>query len=103
MLDLDDEGESPFYADRNASPSVAERLPRKAAGRIKLLMLVLLVVGVVGLVAVTLYRYGNAVVALPHRLQRQHRSPRHPQRNSRSQVLDALGGDIDRNIFHISL
>src|SRR5664279_1159797 len=59
MLDLDDEGESPFLRGQKRVPVRRGALPRKAVGRIKLLLIVLLVVGVVGLVGVTLYRYGT--------------------------------------------
>ena len=59
ILDLDDEEESPFLRGQKRVPVRRGALPRKAAGRIKLLMLALLVVGVFGLVAVTLYRYGT--------------------------------------------
>ncbi len=102
ILALDDEEESPFLRGQKRVPVRRGALPRKAAGRIKLLMLALLVVGVFGLVAVTLYRYGtqswrfrvdssdNIEVLGTHNV-------------TRSQVLDALGADIDRNVFHISL
>ena len=59
MLDLDDEDESPFLRGQKRVPVRRGALPRKAAGRIKLLLIVLLVAGVVGLVGVTLYRYGT--------------------------------------------
>src|SRR5664279_6308757 len=57
MLDLDDEGESPFLRGQKRVRVRRGALPRKALGRIKLLLIVLLVVGVVGLVGATLYRY----------------------------------------------
>src|SRR5450759_5732381 len=59
MLDLDDEGESPFLRGQKRVPVRRGALPRKAIGRIKLLLIVLLVLGVIGLIGVTLYRYGT--------------------------------------------
>ena len=59
MLDLDDEAESPFLRGQKRVPVRRGALPRKAIGRIKLLLIVLLVVGLVALVAITLYRYGT--------------------------------------------
>ena len=48
MLDLDDEGESPFLRGQKRVPVRRGALPRKAIGRIKLLLIVLLVVGRLG-------------------------------------------------------
>ena len=76
MLDLDDEGESPFLRGQKRVPVRRGALPRKAAGRIKLLLLVLLIVGVVGLVGRHSLSLRHAVVALSHRFQRQHRGRR---------------------------
>src|SRR5271157_6489006 len=59
MLDLDDEGESPFLRGQKRVPVRRGALPRKAVGRIKLLLIALLIVGVVGLIGVTFYRYGT--------------------------------------------
>ena len=102
MLDLDEEGESPFLRGQKRVPVRRGALPRKAAGRIKLLMLVLLVVGVLGLLAVTLYRYGTQ--SWRFRVDSSDNIEVRGTRNvTRAQVLDALGADIDRNIFHISL
>ena len=102
ILDLDEEGESPFLRGQKRVPVRRGALPRKAAGRIKLLMLTLLVVGVLGLVAVTLYRYGTQ--SWRFRVDSSDNIEVLDTRNvTRAQVLDALGGDIDRNVFHISL
>lgn len=102
MLDLDEEGESPFLRGQKRVPVRRGALPRKAAGRIKFLMLALLVVGVFGLVSVTLYRYTTQ--SWRFRVDSSDNIEVLGTRNvTRAQVLDALGGDIDRNIFHISL
>lgn len=102
ILALDDEEESPFLRGQKRVPVRRGALPRKAAGRIKLLMVALLVVGVLGLAAVTLYRYGTQ--SWRFRVDSSDNIEILGTRNvSRAQVLDALGADIDRNIFHISL
>ena len=70
VLDLDDEAESPFLRGQKRVPVRRGALPRKAADRIKLLLMVLMVVGVVGLVGSHALSLRNAILALPHRLQR---------------------------------
>jgi cell division protein FtsQ len=102
VLDLEDEGESPFLRGQKRVPVRRGALPRKAADRVKLLMIVLLVLGVVALIGVTLYRYGtqswrfrvdssdNIEIAGNHNI-------------TRSQLLDVFGGDIDRNVFFVPL
>ncbi len=102
MLDLDEEGESPFLRGQKRVPVRRGALPRKAADRVKLLMLVLLVLGAIGLVAVTLYRYGTQ--SWRFRLDSSDNIDVRGNHNvSRTQILDALGGDIDRNIFFVSI
>ncbi len=102
ILALDDEEESPFLRGQKRVPVRRGALPRKAAGRIKQLMLALLVFGVFGLIAVTLYRYGTQ--SWRFRVDSSDDIEILGTRNvTRTQVLDALGADIDRNIFHISL
>lgn len=102
FLDLEDEAESPFLRGQKRVPVRRGALPRKAADRIKLLLIVLLWVGLVGLVAVTFYRYGTQswrfridsgdnieVVGTGH--------------VARWQVMEVFGSDIDRNIFFVPL
>ncbi len=102
VLDLDEEGESPFLRGQKRVPVRRGALPRKAADRVKLLMVVLLVVGAIGLVAVTLYRYGTQ--SWRFRLDSSDNIDILGNRNvSRAQILETLGGDIDRNIFFVSL
>lgn len=102
ILDLDEEGESPFLRGQKRVPVRRGVVPRKAADRIKWLMLLLLAVGALGFVGITLYRYGtqswrfrvdssdNLEIVGTHNV-------------TRAQVLDILGADIDRNIFFVSL
>lgn len=102
VLDLDDESESPFLRGQKRVPVRRGALPRKAADKIKLLLVFLLVLGVIGFVAVTLYRYGTQ--SWRFRVDSSDNIEILGTRNvTRSQVLDVLGADIDRNIFHVSL
>lgn len=101
-LDRDDDGESPFLRGQKRVPVRRGALPRKAADRIKLLLIVLLVSGAVGLVAVTLYRYGTQ--SWRFRIDSSDNIEVLGTRNvTRAQVLEVLGADIDRNIFFVSL
>ena len=102
VLDLDDEGESPFLRGQKRVPVRRGALPRKSADRIKLLLVVLLVVGVVALIGVTLYRYGTQ--SWRFRIDSSENIDIAGNRNvTRSQLLDVFGGDIDRNIFFVPL
>jgi cell division protein FtsQ len=102
MLDLDEEGESPFLRGQKRVPVRRGALPRKALGRIKLLMFVLLIVGVVGLVGVTFYRYGTQ--SWRFRIDSSDNIALLGNHNvTRATVLEVMGGDIDRNIFFVPL
>jgi cell division protein FtsQ len=101
-LDRDDEGESPFLRGQKRVPVRRGALPRKALGRIKLLMVVLLIVGVVGLIGVTFYRYGTQ--SWRFRIDSSDNIALLGNRNvTRGQVLEVMGGDIDRNVFFVPL
>jgi len=102
VLDLDDEGESPFLRGQKRVPVRRGALPRKAVGRIKLLLIALLIVGVVGLIGVTFYRYGTQ--SWRFRIDSSDNIALLGNRNvTRGQVLEVMGGDIDRNIFFVPL
>jgi cell division protein FtsQ len=102
MLDLEEEGESPFLRGQKRVPVRRGALPRKAADRVKLLMVVLLVVGAIGLVVVSLYRYGTQ--SWRFRVDSSDNIDILGNHNvTRAQILETLGGDIDRNIFFVSL
>ena len=102
MLDLDDEGESPFLRGQKRVPVRRGALPRKAIGRIKILLMVLLVGGVVALVGITLYRYGTQ--SWRFRIDSSDNIALLGNHNvTPAQVLDVMGGDIDRNIFFVPL
>jgi cell division protein FtsQ len=102
ILALDDEDESPFLRGQKRVPVRRGALPRKTADRVKLLLIVLLVLGAIGLIAVTLYRYGTQ--SWRFRIDSSDNIEIYGNRNvSRAQVLEAIGGDIERNIFFISV
>jgi len=102
IFDLDEENESPFLRGQKRVPVRRGSLPRKAADKIKLLLVFLLIAGAIGLAAVTLYRYGTQ--SWRFLVDSSDNIEIIGTRNvTRSQVLDVLGADIDRNIFHVSL
>lgn len=102
FLDLEDEAESPFLRGQKRVPVRRGVLPRKAADRIKSILLLLLVLGCAGFAAVTLYRYGiqswrfqldssdNIEVLGAHNI-------------TRAQAIEPFASDIDRNIFFVPL
>jgi cell division protein FtsQ len=102
ILALDEEDESPFLRGQKRVPVRRGALPRKTADRVKLLLSLLLVVGAIGLIAVTLYRYGTQ--SWRFRIDSSDNIEVRGNHNvSRAQVLDAIGGDIQRNIFFVSV
>lgn len=101
ILDLDEEGESPFLRGQKRVPVRRGALPRKAADRVRLLLTALLMVGAVGLVGVMLYRY--ATQSWRFRIDSSDNIEVLGNHNvTRAQVLELLGGDIDRNIWFVS-
>ena len=102
ILALDEEDESPFLRGQKRVPVRRGALPRKTADRVKLLLALLLVLGALGLIAVTLYRYGTQ--SWRFRIDSSDNIEVRGNHNvSRAQVLDAIGGDIERNIFFVSV
>ena len=92
MLDLDDEAESPFLRGQKRVPVRRGALPRKAAGRLKIALILVLVLGSIALIWVHAASIRHAVLALPHRFQRQHPGLREQQR----QPLAGDGRDGER-------
>ena len=102
ILALDEEDESPFLRGQKRVPVRRGALPRKTADRVKLLLALLLVLGALGLIAVTLYRYGTQ--SWRFRIDSSDNIEVRGNHNvSLAQVLDAIGGDIERNIFFVSV
>ena len=92
----------PFCAVKNAFPCAVERLPRKAASRVKIL-LILLCVGVgVAVLAIALQRYGTG--SWRFRLDSSDNIAISGTNNvSRAQVRNVMASDIDRNVFFVPL
>lgn len=102
ILDLDEQGESPFLRGQKRVPVRRGVVPRKAADRVKLLLIFLLLVGVAAFLGITLYHYGTQ--SWRFRVDSSDNLEIVGTRNvTRAQVLEALGADIDRNIFFVSL
>ena len=102
MLDLDDEAESPFLRGQKRVPVRRGALPRNAASRVKLALIVIVVVTVAGAVWITLHRY--ATQSWRFRLDSSDNITISGNDNvSRSQILDVLASDIDRNLFFVPL
>src|SRR5271157_4510681 len=100
MLDLDDEAESPFLRGQKRVRRSA--LPRKAASRIKSALVLVLVAGCAGLIWVTFHQY--ATQSWRFRIDSSDNIAVSGSKNaSRSQVLEMMASDIDRNIFFVPL
>jgi cell division protein FtsQ len=102
MLDLDDEAESPFLRGQKRVPVRRGALPRKAAGRVKLVLLLAAIVAAAAVIWIGLERYGTQ--SWRFRLDSSDNIAISGTNHvSRSQVLDVMASDIDRNIFFVPL
>jgi cell division protein FtsQ len=102
MLDLDDEAESPFLRGQKRVPVRRGALPRKTAGRVKLALQVGAVLVVIALLWTAMERYGEQ--SWRFRLDSSENISISGTNNvSRSQVLEVMASDIDRNIFFVPL
>ena len=102
MLDLDDDAESPFLLGQKRVPVRRGALPRRTAGRVKLALQVGALVVLVALLWTALERYGTQ--SWRFRLESSDDVSISGTNNvSRSQVLDVMASDIDRNIFFVPL
>jgi len=102
MLDLDDEAESPFLRGQKRVPVRRGALPRRTASRVKLALQLIAVVTVGALVWTALEHY--ATQSWRFRLDSSDNVTIAGTNNvSRSQVLDVMASDIDRNIFFVPL
>ncbi len=102
VLDLDDEAESPFLRGQKRVPVRRGALPRKAAGRLKLGVVLILVAACAVFVWLTLYRYGTT--SWRFRIDSSDDIEVQGSGNvSHAQVMDVMGGDLDRNIFFVPL
>ncbi len=102
MLDLDGEAESPFLRAQKRVSVRRGPLPKKAANRLKWVLIAAAVLGVVAGCAASLYNYGEH--SWRFRLQSSDDIEiTGNQAVSRAQVMEVMGGDIGRNIFFVRL
>ena len=102
MLDLDDEAESPFLRGQKRVPVRRGALPRKAAGRLKIALVLILVLSGAALVWITLHQY--ATRSWRFRIDSSDNIQVSGSSNvSHSQVMELMASDLDRNIFFVPL
>jgi cell division protein FtsQ len=102
MLDLDDEAESPFLRGQKRVPVRRGALPRKAASRLKVALVAIVIVGSVGFIWIALHQY--ATHSWRFRIDSSDDIAISGTKNvSRSQVLEVMASDMDRNIFFVPL
>jgi cell division protein FtsQ len=100
MLDLDDEAESPFL--RGQKRVRRGVLPRKTTSRIQIGLVLVLVAVCAGSIWIVLHRY--ATQSSRFRIDSSDSIAVSGSKNvSRSQVLEVMASDIDRNIFFVPL
>ncbi len=102
LLDLEVEEESPFLRVQKRVPVRRGALPRKAANRLKLVLVLMAAFAVAGGITLMLYRYGTH--SWRFRLSSSDNLTIAGNSHvTRAQVLDVLAGDIGRNVFFIPL
>lgn len=102
MLDLDDEAESPFLRGQKRVPVRRGALPRKAAGRLKIALIMLLILGSVALIWITVHQY--ATRSWRFRIDSSDNIQVSGNSNvSRSQLMDVMASDLNRNVFFVPL
>ncbi len=102
LLDLETEEEPAFLRGQKRVPVRRGPLPRKAANRLKIALIVVVLAGVAGAITLTLYRYGAH--SWRFRLESSDQLDIAGIHNvTRAQVMDVMGGDIGRNLFFVPL
>lgn len=102
MFDLDDEAESPFLRGQKRVPVRRGALPRKAASRVKILLILLCVGIAVALLGIALQRYGTG--SWRFRLDSSDNIAISGTNHvGRAQVRNVMASDIDRNVFFVPL
>ena len=102
MLDLDDEAESPFLRGQKRVPVRRGALPRKAASRIKVALILVLALSSVTLIWVALQQY--ATRSWRFRIDSSDNMQVSGSSNvSRSQVMEVMASDLNRNVFFVPL
>jgi cell division protein FtsQ len=100
--DLEPEQDSPFLRAQKRVPVRRGPLPKKAANRVKIALIVLMVLAAVGVVWAALDRYGTH----SWRFQLESSDNIEVTGNahvSRGEITRVFGGDISRNIFAVPL
>jgi cell division protein FtsQ len=102
MLDLDDEAESPFLRGQKRVSVRRGALPRKAAGRLKIAFILILVLGSIALISITVHHYTTR--SWRFRIDSSDNIQVSGNRNvSRSQIMDVMASDLNRNVFFVPL
>jgi cell division protein FtsQ len=101
-LDLDDQEEPKFLRAQKRVPVRRGALPKKAASRIKLALVLCSSLALMGTGYGLLYRYGTH--SWRFRLESSDNITLEGLQNvSRSQVMDVFGADLGRNVFFVPL
>lgn len=102
LLDLDAEQEPAFLRAQKRIPVRRGPLPRKAANRLKIALVVVAIAGVIGWITLMSYRYGanSWRFRLDSSDQIEIAGIGHV---SHAQIMEVMGGDIGRNVFFIPL
>jgi cell division protein FtsQ len=102
LMDLEAEEEPAFLRGQKRVPVRRGPLPRKAANRLKIALLVVAIAAVAGGLALTFYRYGahSWRFRLDSSDQLEIAGIHHV---TRAQVMEVMGGDIGRNLFFVPL
>ena len=102
ILELEDEAESPFLRGQRRVPVRRGPLPRRAAGNLKTVLGILISVAGLALICIPLRQY--ALQSWRFRLDSSNNIALSGNAHvSRSQVLEVMASDIDRNIFFVPL
>src|ERR1700755_1356170 len=102
MLELDEEAESPFLRGQKRVPVRRGGLPRSTSGRVRLILTLAALLLVLGVVWLSLQHYGTS--SWRFRICSSDNIAISGMNNvAKSQILDAMASDIDRNIFFVPL
>ncbi|MFI5113655.1 MAG: cell division protein FtsQ/DivIB [Terriglobales bacterium] len=102
LLDLEEEEESPFLRGQKRIAVRRSPIPKKAAIRLKWLLLGVCVLALVAAAGATLYRYGQH--SWRFRIDSSDQIEiSGAQHVTHAQILEVMGGDIGRNIFFVPL
>jgi cell division protein FtsQ len=102
MMGLEDEAESPFLRGQKRIPVRRGALPRKAASRIKIALILLLSTAFLAFVVLRLHDYASR--SWRFRIDSSDNIQVSGNHNvGRSQIMELMASDIDRNIFFVPL